>query len=592
MKTIFTVIGYTKRLWPYMAFLAIGSLAISLLGLAIPFIIKFATDAIVDTVSGKSTFPAENIIWFAVALFVVALINSTLNDIIGYYGDILSIRLRQQLSNMYFKHLLSLPQTYYDDELTGTIINRLNRAITNITQFINSFANNLLQMVITLVISVAVMVYYSWALGALIILLIPIYVWLTHRTSGRWQVYEKEKNFHFDVASGRFNEVISHMRLVKSFGSEAREYSSFIGHFKEMVGITRKQSYYWHKMDAIRNSVLALVYLGVYSMLFYQTITKAITIGDMVLLITLVQRVSAPLNGMSFFVDMYQRAITNSKDYIEAMNVEPELTVERDEEASFKKASVVFRNVDFGYNADSVLKDISFEVKSGESLALVGESGGGKTTITNLLMSLYNPTAGEILIEGKNIAHLTLPSLRRSIATVFQDAGLFSGTIRENIAYGRPDASEADIIEAAKAANAYDFVMEHGDGLDTEIGERGIKLSGGQQQRIAIARAILKDAPILVLDEATSSLDSRSEASVQEALERLMKSRTVIIVAHRLSTIANVDRIVTLRKGKVDEIGTPQKLATTGGIYAELLKLQLGSTKRARERLEGFDIAE
>ena len=225
-----------------------------------------------------------------------------------------------------------------------------------------------------------------------------------------------------------------------------------------------------------------------------------------------------------------------------------------------------------------------------DNIYLVGLMGAGKTTITNLLLRLYDVASGDIRIDGVSVRDVRQKSLREAVATVFQSASLFSGTIRENIAYAKPHAAEKDIIAAAKAANAYEFIMKFEDGFDTEIGERGLKLSGGQQQRLAIARAILKDAPILILDEATSSLDSKAEALVQEALDRLMKGRTTLIIAHRLSTIAHVDKIITLKGGMVDEIGTPAQLAKTKGIYAELLKLQLSTTERTKERLKEYEI--
>ena len=247
------------------------------------------------------------------------------------------------------------------------------------------------------------------------------------------------------------------------------------------------------------------------------------------------------------------------------------------------------KNLSAGYD-ETVLHDISFVVEPGEKVALVGESGEGKTTITNLLLRLYEPDEGTIRIDGIDIRDVSQNSLRQNIAVVFQDPALFSGTIRENISYAKPAASEKDIEDAARAANALEFIQKLEDGFDTQIGERGIKLSGGQKQRIAIARAILKDAPILILDEATSSLDSKAEALVQQALNRLMKGRSTIIIAHRLSTIARVNTIVTLRQGRIDEIGSPDELADTGGIYAELLQLQSGSTERAKKRLKDFEI--
>lgn len=593
MKELVRVFGYTKNLRHLLATIATISVVASIVGLAMPFLIKLATDAIVVIVSGRGTIDPYSVMWYAAMMLAVGLTSTILDDIGGYMGDVLAIRMREQLSNGYYKHLLSLPQRYFDDEITGKIINRLNRAIGDITNFVNFFANGLLQMLLTTVLSLAIMIWYSWPLAVLIIVLIPTYLFITAKTSVKWQAYEKEKNVHFDIASGRFTEVISQVRLVKSFNTQRSERALFSDRFTQMVGLTRKQSFFWHKMNVIRGVAMALVYGAIYALLFYQTATKKLSIGDMVLLSTLVQQVSFPLQRMSFFIDMYQRAVANSKDYAQAMGEQPEVDNESGKVAlDAKHAKVEFRHVDFAYGkSKKVLNDISFTIKPGQKVALVGESGGGKTTIANLLMRLYTPARGSVNINGSDIQMVTQVSLRDAIATVFQDASLFSGTIRENIAYARPNASDQAIAAAAKAANAYEFIIELKDGFDTEIGERGIKLSGGQKQRIAIARALLKDAPILILDEATSSLDSRSEITVQEALDRLMKDRTVLIIAHRLSTIAHVDTIVTLKKGHVDEVGTPKELALTGGIYAQLLELQMATTEKAREKLKSFDMA-
>lgn len=447
-------------------------------------------------------------------------------------------------------------------------------------------------MLMTVFVTLVVLAAYSWQLAVLFILLIPAGLYLTARTSGPWQRIEKEKNKHFDIASGRFAEVIGQIRLVKSFNTQKTELTHFQDEMQQMIPLTAEQSRGWHVMNALRTSVFGLVNGTILGILFYQTARGHFTIGDMAMLVTLVAQVSFPIRNLSFFVDNYQRAVANSRDYIAALSEQQEPRDSGREKLVVTDAKVEYKNVHFTYNGgEKVLHDINFVLSPGKKLALVGESGGGKTTISNLMMCLYVPDNGEVQIDGQNVANVTRNSVRNAIATVFQDAALFSGTIRENIAYANPDASEVEIITAAKAANADGFITKFNKGYDTEIGERGIKLSGGQKQRISIARAILKDAPILVLDEATSSLDSRAEHDVQEALDRLMKHRTTLIIAHRLSTIAGVDTIVTLKDGHIDEVGTPAELAKTDGIYAQLLELQLGATESAKKKLAKFDIA-
>ena len=316
------------------------------------------------------------------------------------------------------------------------------------------------------------------------------------------------------------------------------------------------------------------------------------SLAAVVALILYGTQIRIPIFTISFMVDNFQRAIADSRDYFDIMNITPSVA---DRAGStpldINKGRVEFDAVTFSYDEKKVLTKVSFVLPADSKTALVGESGEGKTTITNLLMRLYDIDAGMISIDGHDISKATQASLRSSIAAVFQEPALFSGTIRENIAYAKPKASRAEVIAAAKAANAHEFIEKFEKGYDSEIGERGLKLSGGQKQRIAIARALLKDAPILILDEATSSLDTRSERTVQEALERLMKGRTTLIIAHRLSTIQSVDQIITIKGGTVDEIGSPAALAKSGGIYQQLLTLQTTPGTETKQQLKSFEIS-
>ncbi len=592
MYIILKTLHYAKNLWPYYFGVTITSIFVALTGVAIPFVLSAATNLMVDVVKGGQA-DVSGALWLAVALFGFDIANTLIRNYGGYLGDVMSVKLKAQLSTRYYEHLLQLPQSYYDGELTGTIINRLNRAITEVSNFLNMFANNFFQMLLTTLITVVIVWFYSWELSMLIIVIYPLFLWLTALTSKKWQKLQTAKNHETDVASGRFAEVVTQIKVVKSYVQEKLEHRHFRKRFHKTVVLTREQSKYWHTMDVVRGAVLSIIFFLIFAFIFVQTVNKQFTIGEMVLLITLINALRIPLFSMSFIVDQFQRAITGSKDYVVAMELAPEIHDKpQAHNLEVTEGKVRYENVQFGYEDNhSVLKDISFTIEPGEKVALVGESGEGKTTLSNLLMRLYEPQTGVITIDGSNVNAVTQKSLRSQIATVFQDPALFSGTIRENIAYAHPRASHEQIVKAAKAANAHAFIEKLEHGYDSEIGERGIKLSGGQKQRIAIARAILKDAPILILDEATSSLDSRAEHLVQEALDRLMHGRSTLIIAHRLSTIAHVDKIVTIKNGMVDEMGEPAELAKTDGIYAQLLQLQLGTTEAAKKKLKTFDIS-
>ncbi|MFT3888490.1 MAG: ABC transporter ATP-binding protein [Arachnia sp.] len=604
MRSLSRILTTAKELWPLYVGIIGGAIVTAATALLMPFAIARATDVVVGIVGGHGG-ALTDLVWLAAALLGLSLANSAISNLTGYWGDVMAARLRTILSRRYFEKLLRLPQRYFDNELTGTIISRLNRSITSITDFLNMFANSFFPTLITLGAVLVITLFYSPWLALLLIVIYPMFVWLTALTSKRWQGWEHRKNEHYDVAGGRFAEVVGQMRVVKSFVTERSELASFGGHFEDAVGLTEAQSGYWHRMDLARRAVLDVVFFGVYVIIFLQTAHGDYTIGVMVMLLQLVNMAKAPVTSMSYYLDTAQRAIAGSREYFTAMAQEEEphnpfldsgqgaALLEPGVEERWGDAPVVeFDGVSFSYGdtTEVVLRDISLAIARGERVAFVGESGGGKTTLVNLIMKLYSVSAGALRVYGRDVEEVPTEALRRSVGVVFQDASLFSGTIRENLAYGLGEVSDDRLVAAATRANAMGFIARLKDGFDTQIGERGIKLSGGQKQRLSVARALLKDAPILILDEATSSLDTKSERAVQAGLDELMEGRTTLIVAHRLSTISSVDRIVTLRDGRIDEVGSPEELAGTGGIYAELLALQGSTSKADKAKLAHYDI--
>ena len=611
MNSILRITRSASALWPFYLGVLLTATITAVVALISPFLTREATDTIVGALQNDAPLgdALRTVLLLAVALFLADAANALFRNIGGYIGDVMVSRLREILSTRYFAKLLALPQGYYDNQVTGTIIARLDRSIANITQFVQSFANNFFTMIIQTLAVLAITAWYYWPLAVLLALLFPVYMWLTALTSKRWQKFEAVKNENIDLANGRFAEVIGQVKVAKSFVSETRELSHFAQRYRTVVDTTKPQSHWWHMMDTFRGLAMAVIVLGIYGVIFWRTLEGHFSLGDMVMLLQMVSSAKQPVFMMSWIVDTAQRAIAGSKDYFKVMEEELEPTASRELVAATTGSHTPqldltpvrpleptpgapvfsFDRVSFAYEEGKpVVEDISFAAAEGHKVALVGESGGGKSTLVNLLLGLYHPSAGHLDVLGHRVDDLTASRLRASVGVVFQESYLFSGTIRENIAYGKPGATEEEIIDVAKRANAHEFIQAFPDGYDTVIGERGLKLSGGQKQRVSVARAMLKDAPILVLDEATSALDTKSERAVQAGLDELMKDRTTLIIAHRLSTIADVDTIITLDRGRIDEMGSPAELAQSGGIYAELLKLTQSTSAADRRRLKKY----
>ncbi len=573
----------------------------SALSLAVPLLSKEIVDQIVNQVTGKGG-DVEFIITLLALILATEIIQITLQSVGGWIGDIIQVRLQTFLSSSFYSHLLRLHIGFYDNEVTGKTMNKMYRGIEQITSFMQSMLNNFLPFLFTAIITIGLLAYYSWVIALLLAALFPLYIVISHRSTLAWKKYQDEQNDLSDISLSRAYESIAGIRLVKSFATEVMEFTNFAKFRQDIEGLAITQTRGWHIYDFLRQFMLNAILFAIYAYIIYHTYNGHYSIGEMTLLLQLVQQARFPLFAMSFILGQIQRAESGSKEFFTVIETPVEVVdkpgagVVNWITPTKGQPVIEFDGVEFGYDKDKrVMHDITFTVFSHEKFALVGGSGQGKSTIVNLLLRFYEPQQGQILLQGQDISLIQQSSLRQHIAVVFQDSLLFSGTILENILYANPKASFEQVVKAAKAANAHQFIEELPQKYHSLVGERGVKLSGGQKQRISIARAILKDAPIIVLDEATSALDSQSEVLVQDGLNHLMKGRTSIIIAHRLSTIANADHILVLDKGTAAEYGQPKELLKhTNGVYAKLVRLQRqlleSPTEITRDRLKEFDI--
>lgn len=556
------------------------------LDLLTPFVSKFIIDEIVLKIQGEVA-DTDKIIMLIVFGFVLSLTKNALDAYSSRKGDHLAGELEKFLTNKFYYQILTLPQTYFDSELSGKIINQLGRGIKSIKNFFNTATNFIIPSILQSIFIIITLAYYSIPIAILTAGIFPIYLYLTSISAKRWGKEEEKKNKIEDITRGRIQEVITNIKVVKSFTNELPE-SNFVSEkIKKINNIYARQSKNYHLIDFARNSGVSFLMIAIFSIIFYMTFEGRFSIGVMVLIIQLLDQARRPLYAMSYILTQVQTAEAGSKEFIEILDL-PQ-GEELKSKSSYKKVinpQLTFENVSFHYkDSEDVLKSLSAKLGPDEKVALVGHSGAGKSTLVNLILRFYEPQTGQIKLNGKSYNELDQQFIRNNVALVFQENELFSTTIKENVAYGIK-ATDEEVTKALKQANAWDFVEKLPKKLNAEVGERGVKLSGGQKQRIQIARAILKNAPILILDEATSNLDSKSEEAVQDALEYLMKDKLVIIIAHRFSTIQNVDKIIVLHKGKIADMGTPGELARKDGVYSELLQYQIEGNKKLLKKYE------
>jgi len=587
VKNILKIIQISKPLHQLIYVLTALIVSAALLELVAPIISKLIVDEIVAHLNTKAA-NLNRLIALILLAFGANILGISLTAISERLGDHFAGQLRQLLTEKFYRHVLKLPQTYFDSQLSGKIVNQLNRGISTIENFINAASNFIVPFFLQSFFTVIVLAVYSWPVAIFVTCLFPIFLSISFYSTKKWGEKEEIKNKLEDKIRGRINEAIYNIKIVKSFNTQKSEFDFASSNLIESNKIYAQQSQTFHIFDFARNFALHIILLGSNLIIFYQAFQGTLTIGEMVLIIQLILQARRPLFAMSFILTQIQRAESGSKEYFEIMELKA--TEDIDHEKFNEKLvhpSIEFKDVTFKYEQSGVVLDkVNFKIAPQETVALVGPSGAGKTTIVNLILKFYQPTNGKVLLDGKDMEKYSYHDVRNNLALVFQENELFSTTIKDNVTYGTA-SSDDQVVDALKLANAWDFVSILKDGINSEIGERGVRLSGGQKQRIQIARAILRNAPILILDEATSNLDAKSEKEVQDGMQNLLKDKLVIIIAHRFSTIQDADKVVVLDKGQIVQMGKPKDLAKKPGIYSELLRYQIEGNKKL---LEGFEI--
>ncbi len=512
-----------------------------------------------------------------IAIFIVRGISSYISVYgISWVGN----RLVKDLRSEMFRKLLTLPTKYYDDHATGNLVSKLTFDVTQVASAATSVVTIIVKDSLIILGLVGWLLYLNWKLTLISLTLTPIMAFIVIKFAQRLRRNSREAQKTMGDMTHVLGETVDGQRVVKVFGGQDYEAARFADGTERAFRFNLKQDVASAATSSLVHITAAVAVAIIVYLATQQSLADKTTVGEFVSFILAMMMLLAPLKRLTEVNAQMQRGLSASESVFALVDESSEsdtgtVTMGR------AKGRLDFEQVQFNYRADGkvALNDITLYAEPGETIALVGASGSGKTTLVNLIPRFYQPTSGAIKLDGKNISALTLASLRANIALVSQDVVLFNDTLAANIAYGSlASTSEADVIRAAEAAHAMEFVRALPEGLQTVIGEKGLRLSGGQRQRLAIARALLKNAPILILDEATSALDSESERHVQAALETLMQGRTTIVIAHRLSTIEKADRIVVLDQGRIAEVGTHNELIARDGLYAKLHRIQFQQT--------------
>lgn len=547
----------------------LASFTVSFIGIVYPIVTRTMLNDLIPNKKFKMIFI------FGTALLTLYFIRMLLNFFIQYQGHIMGVKMQAQMRHDMFTHLEKLPYSFYDNHETGKLMSRMTNDLMDISELAHHGPENLIVSTITILTSFIYLSTINIWLTIIIFICVPFLAIISVLLKNRMKDAFMRSRKSIAKINADLESSISGIRVTKAFTNAEKETEKFEKGNEEFVK-SRKDAYkamgQFHSTTSFVTDIFNVIVLIAGGIFLYK---GKITFADYSAFIVSVNLFLTPVTTLINFMEQYQNGVTGFERFIEIMDTKPEKDKDNAKNIEKLNGNIEFENVSYGYDGEkNVLKNISLKINQGQTFALVGSSGGGKTTICHLIPKFYTVKNGKIKIDGFDINDITADSLRKNIGIVQQDVYLFNSSIKENILYGRLDATDEEVIEAAKKANIHDYIVSLEDGYETQIGERGVKLSGGQKQRLSIARVFLKNPSILILDEATSALDNATETLIQNALNELCKGRTTIVVAHRLSTIKNADEIAVVSDGKIIEKGTHNELLNLNCEYAKLYKSQ------------------